>query len=703
MLTENKAFAKYEIPRILLISILVLFTYWPFVSGFNLNIGGSDARWYQYILHDAIMQFNHGIFPIYVEQSEFGFFGGPVIRAPYYLLLGQALNILTLNKLSALCIQHLTVLFSAFAGAFSLYYLLTKLAPNIRWLAIALSFFYVSCPGVMGLIYHYDMYYSFMTLPFVPLVIYGLSRSQQKNDLIASVITAIGLSLTWMSHPPIALWTTGIIFLFHGLQFIFLRKGLIGFLLTFLLLLLLNLWQFASIYSMGVGDGYGSSGNILAFNPVFATALVQELRNTLPGVLLPLQWTTTSFLPFLQLGYSLWLIVILSIAMSYRFVNSFLVRTLLVCSLSLLLLLYPLPYIGHALWAHIPQIILTITDSCPMERFYIILAATICFMGIFILNTIYSLNNLKLNRIIFIIFLGLIVWNVYQSYYFVSLLIGKNNSWIDSKNIYFAAGQTSPYPYIGSYDPLLKNQLLNQKKVPIAKFNNEQALINKCYTHSIKYVNSIIKSDNVILPSLSNFDIYPNTKYLLCINAHSQSSTSVNIRYNNEVYLGLSNPGEDNVLIPFFIHKKKHEKINIALDSIHSPSPIKFIKAGITSYDIKDMPIQVGSYTPYTAAVKTPSDNLYLKIQKKYFPGYSAKVNGKSVSVLQDNDFMILIPLKEHGLNQIWLQYTGLPLMKVSFYISICAWLVILGSLLMLRQREFLLIKTRKILAEEYK
>lgn len=189
---------------LLALTTLVLYAFHPFISGYNLGAGPGDAQLYQYQLHDALIQLKQGIFPVYIGQSEFSYFGFSFMRAPYYILLGQLLNILTFGHLNALYIQHLTVLTSILGAAFLSYYCFRRLAPMLPWVCFFLAFFYISCPGVAGLIYRSDMYFSLVSVPFIPLVFYGLIRMHQNNDMLSSLFVGAGLSAVWMSHPPIS-------------------------------------------------------------------------------------------------------------------------------------------------------------------------------------------------------------------------------------------------------------------------------------------------------------------------------------------------------------------------------------------------------------------------------------------------------------------------------------------------------------------
>jgi hypothetical protein len=170
-------------------------------------LGGTDARWYAYVLRDFIDQLRGGRFPIFVGQGPFAWNGGihPFRSAPIYLDLAGAWDQLTLHALSALALQHLTVIAVALAGTLGFYAAGVALAPRRRWEMAFLAFIYVSSPAWLGTIYLADAYMTFMTLAALPWVLYGNARTLRDNDGRGYGILAAGLALVWMCHPPIAL------------------------------------------------------------------------------------------------------------------------------------------------------------------------------------------------------------------------------------------------------------------------------------------------------------------------------------------------------------------------------------------------------------------------------------------------------------------------------------------------------------------
>lgn len=676
--------SESEFLRLFILFLLVAYTYSFFMTS-RYSATSSDSRWYLYFLHDALLQFQQGIFPHYVGQSVFAFFGTPSVRAPYYLMFGGLLDFLTFHHFNALFIQHLTVLVSAFAGAFLSYFLMTRLAPTLRWYAVALSFLYISCPGVMGEIFVFTTYHAFMTVPYIPIVIYGLIRTYQTENFFSCIITAAALSLIYMTHPPIALWVTAICIIFYLLWFLFTgpskRKFLLP-LLTFSLLLLLCLWQFTSIFSLNLANEY--VGNLKA------DFIVTILKSDLPYVFLPLGWKTGGTTPFIQLGYALWLIIFYGLIQTAYNLHQSIVRILLVCVLFIVLLNFPWPF-TQFLWNIIPQIIKN--TACPMQRVYFVLPVLACFIGILTLK-----HKFTFTLCLFV----LCIWNIGQIQYFFQVLQNSQNdvtSTLSSKLVAFQSQYLSLSSEAiqervpeGYYDPMLEVKLLDSEKLPIDTFDNKQIVIKKCFGDKIEKqahlkplvsLNHFVFSKATESESFAEINLSAHKKYFFCFQPKYNNLTSVFLvssGFTTIPYIDI-NQKIKIVVVPFYSSVTQKSSMYI-----QRPNPetgtLEIKKMGITTYSANDyahLPIQIISFIPFKATVNTNKKDTYLSLSKLYLQGYQAIVNGSIVPVLQTENHQVMIPLKSKGLNRIELVYIGTKLMRITFCISSIAWLTLIG------------------------
>jgi hypothetical protein len=192
----------------MLLVVAALALTYPFFS--PLTIGGTDAKWYAFMLSDFLEQMRRGHFPALVGQGPLAWNGGihPFRSAPIYMLVGGAWNALTFGRMTALTIQHLTVVTSAVVGVLGFYTAATALAPRHRWEAWLAALVYLGTPIWVVLIVCADAYMSYMAFAVFPLVLYGNARTVLDRGRRGYPALAAGLALLWMAHPPIAALTT---------------------------------------------------------------------------------------------------------------------------------------------------------------------------------------------------------------------------------------------------------------------------------------------------------------------------------------------------------------------------------------------------------------------------------------------------------------------------------------------------------------
>lgn len=717
-----------EVLRLFVLIALTIYAYHPFFSASN--IGGADARHYQYMLHDAIIQLENGFFPAYVGQSLFMPAGTKIIIAPYYLLLGQLLNTLTFGALNTLLIQHLTIFVSAISAALIMYIAIRNVASLLRWQAVFLAFAYISSPGVMSLIFHLDMYFSFMSIPFIPMVFYGLMRIQQKDDAFAYVMTGAALALVWLSHAPIAMWISILSLIFCLLLIALTRRNPSKFVALALLFILLCLWQFLPIFSLGLAP---SDVQVWSDSISKVDYTLAQLLLPLPDAFLPLSQGKNG-LYFVQLGYPIWFVIALALITALRHSGTLLMRFMLVLIAIILLFLYPLPGIGRFLWSNSPAFILDITNIFPNQRLYVILAAAGCFVGALALQKFSGFKRYKINNLITIALTGLFIWNAYQVDFFIKhgnavrsaneSINDPKDSWSSPNNMQFVGfGLDSVSMQIlqGSYNAQLKSRLLDSQMNPISAYDNEQFVINRCLA-STRTTNEVSSSGKISLPFeatlkepivITKLNLHPNIHYLLCVDMstlhgdalfqlldmQSREKASLEVPYTATGQFIRRRIG-----IPFYFTGENKEMTGLAFDfrvwSREQPL-VKLYNVGVTSYDPANLPIVIESYTPYRAKVVAEPAHKYMEVTKLFTPGYVARVNGEESPIIESKRKTIIVPLKNSGLNKIELAYIGTPGIRASFYISAAAWcfviVFLMAKLILHMKRLWMLWQAKKL------
>lgn len=197
--------------RLALAGLLGLAVVVPFVT--DHLMGGGDARWYGGMMLDFIHQERAGVFPIFLGQGESAFNGGihPFRSAPLHLWLGGLFDVLTLRGLSVLALQHLTVVASSIGAALAMYLTLGSIVPARRWEALAVTAVFAFCPAQLAAIYAAEAYMTFMTFPWIVMVLYGnvlTFREEEEREKAGWWWIAVGSALTWLAHPSVGVYAT---------------------------------------------------------------------------------------------------------------------------------------------------------------------------------------------------------------------------------------------------------------------------------------------------------------------------------------------------------------------------------------------------------------------------------------------------------------------------------------------------------------
>jgi len=693
---------KLEFLRLALLGLITLLIFWPMLRG--IDIGAVDAYVYHEIIADALEQYRHHIFPVYVGQSLFSFTGTPMDRAPYLLFLVGFLNLLTFGKLNSLEIQHATIIFSALAGVYLMYCALLKIAPKQRWLAFVFAIFYITCPAILAIIAKLDMYYSFIAIPFLPLLIYSLVRNYKKNDILSYVLLSASLSLIWMSHPSIAFFCTTVCAIFFSFRLIsqptiFAKLVFAGALFT-----LLSLWQFITIFNLKMSEyvemSYSSSEK-------YAQDLIVLYKSYVGDTFLPVNLHTGT--PgYVQLGYALWLALLIGVAIAIKKRN-ILLNYLLTCAGFLIILIYPIPYISLFIWSHFPASVIGLSNCWPMLRIYPILAALCCFIGVIALQDFYAKQISKKNRLHHWVPNTLIIlavsWSCYQAVPFTKYLqwyLFLKPAWLLPENARHRLEYTSGYhhkPILeGVYEPELYNRLLDSNEKEVENYDNRKIMEKLCLsgTHPMKNtvfgMNSLfptqfkIQTVGIRTP-LMHLRILPDIRYMLCFDSIiAQASGTFSVDgYKHETISTFSadSPSAQTILIPVFTTEHMEKDLTVTLILSASTSEFKskdsFIKLNsfnVIEYDTRALPIQLHSLIPYHASVQNPVHFAYLETAREYVDGYVAFVNGKEYQTQISPTGRVMVPLLP-GRNDVELLYKGTIPIRIAFYLSLFFWIIV--------------------------
>lgn len=396
---------------IVLVALAGLLAAAPFLT--SRALGTSEAYNYSLAVADAVQQERAGIWPALAGQTEYAFNSRihPVRTAPYLTAFAGVLDVLTFRQLSFWALQNLAVALSLFAGALTCYRSLRAATPAgpeaAAWLAAA----YALSPGVLAPAYTMDLYMTVMVVPFVPLVLAGNLRQFERRSFPGMAGLAAALAACWLAHPPVAVWLCLATAVIQAVGLGRRRPAwgdvpvVLGAAAVFLLLAAFGLASALTIST------YGDITHVRD-----TTMMLGDIHRVFPGVLLPVSDQAGQLSDF-QLGYFYFACAGAALALG-------IVRrdgaalTLVGLVAFFLALTVPVPGVTPWLWAHLPTLVINLTNQWPMQRLYLPMTALALFAVALVWRPVSVRTPLQrdLRRLLL---LAAVLWTTWQGWHYV--------------------------------------------------------------------------------------------------------------------------------------------------------------------------------------------------------------------------------------------------------------------------------------------
>lgn len=674
---------------------------------FSGSIGSGDAHWYGLMLGDFVTQLRAGTFPVWVGQSIYAFNGAvsPVRYAPGFQYAGGILDILTAQALFHVALKNLCLCMSAVLGAFSAYTCLVPIARASRWLACALAVLWVASPGVLAPVTSGDQYMTFMTLPFVPLVLHGVWRVWAHDDLWSRFWIGAGLAGLWLCHSPIALWLTFISAgmylptLFGGDTF---TRHSWRIALMAVVFLALGSLPFISILNLDNQIKVASSGAYAA----------EEVRHYFPANFKPISAEGAAGLPDYQIGYTLLGVLGLSLALVWRSrprgVWAFAAAALLVIPCAV-----PVPFLTNAFWTHVPGWFVTINNVWPMQRLFLIWSALIVFTGALVLGSERVTGPLLGRSLVLVALACGAVWTGREAYklefkvgrYRTSptqtrISEGPDNTQL-TRYAYSSFASAPGYASHAYMEPWFENRLLDRSSKEILLANADAAAPgdlalpqgNTELVQSGEMTAENIPPSNTyyLRPTLT---LAPGKRYALRLDFHEPNIGGVLQILDPSMFreylmpdsgVGLDRAGPPKAfgstptsshVVPMIIEGNGPAAPN-ALFITERPKHdnFAFARYWLYTYDRGRLPIRVESWIPYRVSFDSPQE-AFLETPKMWLKDWNARVNGKPVRTERSPDGLVMLPVPA-GPNHVTLSYHPPLALSLSFWAAALGWLCV--------------------------
>lgn len=660
-------------------------------------LGGGDAQHYVQQLADVIVQADSDRFPFLVGRSIYAYNGDihPLRTAPYFQYVGAATNLLTGRALGTAGVQNLLIVLSLFAAGLLVYLLGLRVGQRpLAWPAGLLAVAFVSCPGILALVYSGDMIASWMTLPYLPGVVYGLLRAREdKNPATALLVVAICLGAIWLAHAPIAFWVSLLALLSLG-EFALRRwEGGRGFWMLVgagTVGLVLAGYVFVSVATLELPD----DPNLLRH--MRTGGMIHTLRAGWTGLFSPVDPGATNLLANLQLSPALWLALAAGVvgACAQRRVNF----PFLVYTFGLLLLLTPLDFTAQV-WGRMPPAVVGATDKWPMQRFYPILSGLVPFVALLGLRA-----RLFTSRRARWILGGLLVTGcaysliesgkftrrgkaIASTVSFTEQRLRPENSML-SRYTYEYFGQLPSYFRHGPMAPLFQNRLLAIDTLAIASSNLRAVMEEAPGVTKGVTLHHFEKTDYGcrFTPKLR---IEPGQMYVVNFDfgsrvpegvleltspviyrQYSVSPTMEPLAYRDGIghrrgfALWTTSPQPDEVELRFYLAtgQRLPTTSNAQVRLIH--------------IDPRNLPVRLEKLIPYTLSLSATAPG-WLGTPKIFVPGYVAFVDGKETPIARSPEGLVMVPI-EQSTREVVLRYRGPWSLRAAFWVTAGGWLVVL-------------------------
>jgi hypothetical protein len=107
---------------------------------------------------------------------------------------------------------------------------------------------------------------------------------------------------------------------------------------------------------------------------------------------------------------------------------------------------------------------------------------------------------------------------------------------------------------------------------------------------------------------------------------------------------------------------------------------VPFARFDFRYYDRKELPVQLESFFPYLATVRS-DEPVYLETPRLYVPKYVATVDGVDVPVKVSPDGYVLVPIGS-GIHNVTLKYVPPVALRLSYWMGLAGWAGFLAVLL---------------------
>ena len=673
---------------------------------FDGALGSGDAHWYSTMLADFLTQLRAGIFPVWLGQSEFAFNGAdsPLRFAPWFQYAGGLVDLLTCHGLTVMAVKNAVISLNGLAGVLVAYACLRNILPRRPGTAALLAAIYAASPAYLAAICLGDQYMTFLTLPFIPVVLNGLWRVLAREDASGDTLLAVGLSGLWLSHPPIAMWTTlvaGFCWSVALLRRRLWKSDALRIARMLAIFLALGSFPFLSVLSLDNKLPTGGKGGAVAV----------QVAADFPGNFKPVDLRAEHMTTY-QVGYAPLLALAMACAGWLAVRPSGLGAVFTAIALIALVAL-PVPWVNAQFWIHAPSWLVDINNVWPTQRVFGLWAALMLFGYAMVYADERLSRSPWLSGLGIAMLLGASAWAWHEARTYLLAIQSSHLSPVivaprmDPRGATLTRYAYSSFAYMPAYtshgymDPWLENRILSRadESILVANADTAAPLIHTEYGSA--FPSRLVGSGVFVARSVPNTQYYnlepnlvlqPGRRYALRLEFSARENLGQLIcdagSLHRDYLLPDSGRGINGNLLPrafgslptsshilpFQLVDDKQADLRMAFIAQGQVLMEEFIFAHywLYTYEPTDLGVVVHSLMPYRARVDTALP-VYLETPRMWLRGYLGRVNGKPVEAVRSHQNLVMIAL-EPGASEVALDYHPPWWLAGSFWIGLLGW-----------------------------
>ncbi len=677
-----------ELARIAILTLLALLAAAPLLT--TKGLGTGEAYNYSLSIADAVTQMRAGTFPVFVGQSEYAFNGRihPLRTAIYYAHAAGALDFVTGRQLGFWALQNLLLAASLFGAFFSAYACLRRVGTERPWMALILATLYGLSPGLLAPAYGMDLYMTVTAAPFVPIVLLGALRCADRMAFRHGALLAASLAATLAAHPPVAAWTAlacaplFVIGLFRQRSL----RAVAVTALTALLGLALTAWSLAS--TLTLSDSIVAADNT-ANRQLVTQPIIEQIHTTGWAAFAPIQNAGAALGDF-QLGYAGWALFIATLIIALRQRRTCALVLLLGATL-LLGLTLPVPGLNRWLWTQLPAAFGAMTNSWPMQRAYLVVAALTVF-------AFAALSPVSVGRRprVWLGIAGALLggWTLWQA----SLIVTR--AWHFQKNADETAQLYRPsnrdltatsYAFLGLPDNYHAGARDLEQELRVVSFHGGRHVVadnlaaggHPGSSGTLRITRVAGDTQWFLTPKIV---LQPHTLYRLVFHPRVTPPPSLLFVSGGELWrkLPLLDPASkfgfgfgpmQTKSLPLWLDGDASEEIELSIVPEKPQQPSFEVLGDFSLEEIHrdELPIKLRALVPSLRADVQAAEDGWLETPRMYVPGYVGYVDGALVYPRRAADGRTLVPVPA-GHHQVELRYTAPRLLRSAVWVSLGGW-----------------------------